>query len=211
MQFLVKDVFAAGKATATAGTPIVILMPRKRRLKSWISVIKYTCGSIAHLLTIMRALGSARLAANAAAGQNQVVLLTDPSVGNTGALSSGDYVVLEDDNGVCTLFTISAVSGTVPAITLTLSANLPNQASKAPPTMAALGKRLWYFGTPAASGHLNLDTTANTTNTLQGDTDGGLGGSLNREEPLVLYSPNATAAGIFEQVNGTYLDTGTAV
>lgn len=204
MNRIVKDLLGYGKNTATAGTAIMLLFPGKGRLKPWITMLKYNCGSTAHTLSIMRPVASApvKLAANANASQAVVVLASDPGVGTVaGALAANDILVIENNDGSQFVGTVLSVSaGTGSQINVTLTANLVSALTQS--------NRVWFLGAPG-DGHPQYDATASTTLSLgSDDTVAGIAGADRPGDPVVVYSPNTTAAGTFTQVQGAWIEAG---
>jgi hypothetical protein len=193
MDLALKGGNGRGQLTATAGTKITRLIPALVGGFTRLIQLVYAASTTAHTLTVLRSLGRTRANANAAAGQPNVVLQADP--GPTGdGIAAGDWVVIRTaaDN-VCRLYVVSSwTSGTS---TLVLTTNL----------VAAVTARdsVWLMGVEAdtdprtGEAQPSFPAAASATTTYS-DSNVGLVGSNNADEPLVVVSNNATAAGTLE-------------
>lgn len=193
----------ASNLTATAGTEITCLIPPKVRAYSRLTRVLYRCGSTAHTITAAKALASTTLSAAAAGSQAVINITADSGVTPPGAIAAGDFVCVQLDSGQYHLGKVSSVS----TLAITLTANLPSA--------AAAGSKVWFLG---AVGDHTSSQTANKPNPIKGsqfpctasvlndwgDYASGICQTLNQEEPLLVHSNNATAAGTFEQVSAAY-------
>lgn len=200
MQSIIRDLFAATNLTATAGTVISALMQARSYLKSWIAEIQYTAGTTAHTITIMKPQGlPVKLTAAAASGQSVIALSALPTVASSGrALAANDTVVLQQPDNSQVIGVVSSVSG----LNVTLNANLANALNS--------GAKVWFYGL-ATDGHAQVSAPASATTKFGSDTTFvGVAGADRENEPIIVQSNNATAAGTFVQINGVYLATTTA-
>lgn len=196
--------FGFSNLTATAGTAITALLPPRARAFTRLTKLLYRCGATAHTVTVLKTLGSTTLSAAAAGSQAVINLTADPGTGTpAGAIAANDFVCVQLDSGEFFLGKVSSVS----TLAITLTANLPSA--------AAAGNAVWFFGAPGD--HTSSQTTtkpnpavgsqypatASILNTWD-DVASGLHQTLNQNEPLLVHSNNATAAGTFEQVTGSH-------
>jgi hypothetical protein len=187
--------FTRGYQTATADTLINCLVPPKEGLYTRITTLVYTSGTTAHTLTVLRALGKTYLAAEAAASQAVLTLREQPVSGNS--VAANDYLVWQNTDGSYTFGLVSSASG----LTITMGSSL----SKA----AAAGRPVWMMGVLADThpkdgfAHPQLRGVASTRVTWADDV-AGVVQSVGANEPLLVQSNNATAAGHLEQVSGAY-------
>ncbi len=190
---------------------------RFSRLTSFI----YTTSTTPHLVGVMRPLNFATFAAAVAKATTAVGALDkDPGVYSTNyrypcpgsvpvqvadnALAANDYVVYQLADGTWILDTVA--SGTFAAVVLT--GGTPNRTGA---TIAA-GAPIFFFGiitdvNPATGkAHWQTTSTASTDRINQvNDPAGGGIQTLNRGDPMVLYSPNGTATGTINGAFGLYV------
>lgn len=200
-----------GYTTQTADTPIVGLVPPKgNNYKTKITRIIYTPAGTVHDVVVMKALAKTTVLTAAADGATTLVL-TDGAGGDeflaAEALASGDYIVVQNDDGYYSYHLVSANT----AGSLTINA-LPQAVSA--------GRPVWLFGAPDQSGtpspHLTLKSIA-STRIEWGCPEAGVAESgfettvsnvtYSRSgfgDPMLVYSANATAAGFLHLVTATY-------
>lgn len=201
--------YAASKLTATASTAITCIIPPHRRGRTRLTRILYRCGSTAHTITVMKALGSTTLTAAVAASGTSITLAADPGTTTAaGAIANSDWIAIRLDDGSVFLTTISSLS------TLTMTVN-------ALPSAAAAGSKVWFFGVPGDHASSQTQSTVATISPATilkgklflatvsvmndwGDAGASIEQTLNIDEPLVVHSDNATAAGTFELVSGVH-------
>lgn len=176
-----------GLTNAAAGTAYYAIIPGRPGFYARVATFETTSGNTANANYWLRPIGRANLAANAATSQAVVVVDAHPyPSGNT--IASGDQVVVREDAGTYTRYTVSSYNGTTKAITFT--ANVA--------TALTSGAKLWNFGVhtdtdPAiASAHPIMPTTANAT-TLRTFGPAGVAGHQ-KGDPILFYNPNATNA-----------------
>lgn len=187
--------------TATADTEVTAVLPPHRELITRLTSALYRCGATAHTISFMKSLGRTVLADDAAASQAVVRLKAQPvATGND--VAANDWLVILLSDGTVHLGKVSSVSG----LAITLTANLPAAASR--------DASVWFMGAPGDHASSKTRTaprptvggqivaTASVMNTWQDFFSGVLQGEQN--EPLMLHSNNATAAGTFELVAGCH-------
>lgn len=193
-----------GEATATAGTVITTVVPPKRGHRTRLVGLEYISAGTAHTVNIHRAVGKTVLNAAAAAAQADIVVKTSGSttIGTgsvAGAVAANDFLVIEKPDGsyhVGKVSSVAAASGGTQTITLT--ANVPTGGF-------AAGAQVWLMGAVSESSNQILSPTTSATSTYGGDV---FCSSFRANEPLLLQSTNATAAGTFRNVKYGYTRTG---
>jgi hypothetical protein len=195
--------FGRGKATATAGTRIRVLVPGDRHGYTYLSFVRYTAAGTAHTLTMMRGQSFTTASAAAAAAAVAVVVVDDLLDGAGNALAAADLVAIELDDGSWHLGIIDTGgwNGTTNTLTLTAGTAIPAGRS------VEVGARVISYGVAGDSGHANYTLAAGasaTTNYPAVANSGPLCKSYSRNEPIIVDSDNATAAGTIEQVSAVY-------
>lgn len=213
------DLDALGSAvlpetTQIADTIITQLVPPLKGAFTGITRLAYTNQGTAHVLTIMRPLNWTTFSADAASGQAVVNVVVNPGAyatswkyGRPGAtpsvadnlVAANDWVVYELPDGNYVLDTVASISG----LAITLTTNVPTGGVKN-------GGRLWCFGvttdlnpqTTVAHTQFPLPVSATTVFANKNDV---FYRSLNKYDPLILHSDNATAAGTLRRTNVMYL------
>lgn len=199
-----------GRITQNAGTKITRLVEPCRAAYTTLTYLEAIVDATAHILTVMRPLGSTTLSAAAATGQAVVNITANP--GNyTGYgtadnnIATSDFCAVECDDGLIHHGTI-----TLSTLEVTFAGNLPCAASA--------GNRFWMFGTETdvnpfdglAHPRFTLAASGRTTfGDAPGDTLAGWIGSFRREEPLLLVIDNGTNATTLERVTAAYTTKGT--
>lgn len=191
--------FGFGSLTQTAGTPIVRTVNPVRNAYTHITCVKYTAAGTAHTVVIMRPYAKTTLSAAAAAGQAVINITADSGVTPPGAIAANDYLVIEKPDG--TFFT--GLVSSVATLAITLTANVPTGGLSS-------GATVWFMGAPGDHTDAQYSGTASTTVTYSDDC-GSVRGTINKYEPMLVYSANGTAAGTLQQVSGVYSNTVGAV
>jgi hypothetical protein len=189
--------FGQTNPAVTFGTVINRLCFPDKRGITRITSLGYLPGTTGHTITAFRFPGNTTLSAAAAAGQAVIALTADPALAATGtAIATNDWIVIRRAaDGVARVYQVSSVSG----LNVTLSANLATGLG------LAAGDKVWWAGQTTTkdprTGELYpiFVTTASTQFTLTNDTAGVVQG-LSVDEPIMLQSNNATAAGVFTSV-----------
>lgn len=180
----------------------------------------YAAGSTAHDVVLMRPLNYAYVNGAVAANSTSVVLADDPGVYSTNykyplpggqsapactadnAIAGSDYVAVQLVDGTWHVTTVSSVS----SLTLTLATATPNITGGG----IADGAILYFFGVAAnvdpATGlaHPVLTSTASTRVNLLQDAGNSYFAALHAGDPLLIYSANASNAGVLSLVSGLY-------
>jgi len=220
-----------GKITQTAGTAIVRLITPVFNAVTRLIYLLYTAGSTAHTITVLRPLGKTTVASAAAGGQAVINITNDPGKYSTtypggvsnvadDPIAANDYVVYQTADGNYVCDSVSSVS----TLAITMSNNVPSSGVLA-------GAPFWFFGITSdinpADGlaHPQFDTTASAQTTLGGSAgqfpagfvgsiahpsffaSGGATAGNNMDgtnEPLIVISNNATAAGTLEMCEAIY-------
>lgn len=182
---------AIGSTTQNAGTVITAILPGRRGCYSYLTFIRYTAAATAHTVLMMRSASRAVAAAAAAAAANSVTYTGTLTDGGGNAIAANDYVGYELAAGKWQLDKVAAVNTTTKVITLTgtLDAALP------------AGAAIVCFGAPGDSYHTGsygLTAALNTTTNYPAIAGNILLRSTFRNDPIMLYSANATNAGTLE-------------
>lgn len=193
----------SGGQTQTAGTVIRQLVPPNRLGYTRVTKVVYTCAGTAHTVTCLRPLGKTTIASAGAAGQAVINLTADPGVaaaygGISNAIAANDLVAIRTaSDGITRLYTVSSVA----TLAITLTGNLS--------VAVAAGDTVWFFGittdTDGRTGaaHPALLPPASATTTYE-DREGGVVASVAKDEPILVSSNNATAAGTLAQLSWCY-------
>lgn len=219
-----------GKVTQAANTAITRLIPPELGLFTTVADLRYLAAATAHTLTILRPIGKTYASAAAAAAQAVINIVKDPGdYDNFGTINTAnnliaanDYCVYQSADGTYVLDTVSSVS----SLAITMTGNVPT-------STVLKGAPFWFFGittdtNPANNeAHPAFTMTAAGTTVLGGDPGDTMGGSLGsvappaamramynstdgawplngKNEPLIIYSNNATNAGTLERVTAIY-------
>lgn len=190
----------ATNRTEAAGTVINVVAPARVGFYTRVSLVKYTAGGTAHSLYVMRPLGRTSCSADAAASQAVINLAADP--GPTGnLLAANDFLVILGDDAVPIVRKVSSITG----LAVTVDSNFAAKVSK--------GAAIWNYGvvgdTDPVTGapHLIWSSllAASATTTFTGTTSNNgatcVASTLSVDQPLLLQSNNATAAGTFVEVH----------
>lgn len=183
--------FNYGTVTQTLGTVITRGIAPMRGNLTRLTTLHYVSLGTAHTLTVLKSLGRTTLAAAAAASQAVVVLRSDPGP-STNLLATSDYCALRQNDGTMLFGTVTWVLGT---LTATFGSNLTAAASA--------GSDFWMFGVAADQTDYTFKPTV-STRTIYSDPISGIMTSGNVDEPLLIYSNNATAAGVIDLAAGYY-------
>lgn len=197
--------FHHGKKTESAGTAIIVVVPPQVNTKTVLTRVVYTPGATSHLLNVLRSQGTTQVTSDAADSQADLVVdslsLAKDQLGNSLSenLAANDYIVVRNSKGVYEAHKISSISGT----TLTLSASLG--------TSISAGATVWGMyeisrtaGWPA----LTFDLTTGAQRDIPGlgnnEETVGIATSPGVNQPLVVYSNNATNAGTLDRLAAAY-------
>lgn len=200
----VEGAYGHGRKTETAGTAIVSLVPGKKGKFTYIVFVSYLDAGTAHTITQMRAIGTGTLSAAAAASQAVVVATAQP-VDSAGAtvdtVAANDYLAIQKPNGDWHLAKVSSVS----SLSWTLTANVPTGGFNA-------GARYCFYGVVGDSYHDDFDLVSGSGSALKNfppvSQSGVMCKSTGPNEPILIYSDNATNAGKLEHVSAIYSRVG---
>lgn len=187
--------FNFGKLTQTAGTAIVRTIPGRSGRQTRLTSMSYTALATAHTVVVMTAFGDTTVASAALAAQAEVVLTADPA-GDMTPPASGDYVVFEKPDG--TLFTTTVSSWAASTKTMTLAENVPIGG-------IAVAAKCWFFGAPGDFTNAQYSGQASLTIRWSEHPDVGIATSPGFNEPILIYSANASNAGTIQEANGIYV------
>jgi hypothetical protein len=186
-----------------------------------ISQLVYTAGSTAHDVVIMRPLNWARITTDVAINSTTMVLETNPGTYSSyykydlppeaggkvagvadNGIAGSDYVAYQLRDGTWQINTVSSVS----SLTLTLGTATPNITGGG----VEAGSICFFFGVAADSdpatglAHLTINSVASArTSLLDGSAPGAIS-TLRPGDPMIIYSANASNAGIISVVSGYY-------
>lgn len=186
-----------------------------------ISQLCYTAGSTAHDVVVMRPFNWAVVAADVAHNATVVTLETDPGLYATrykydlppeaggvvattanNGIAGSDYVCYQLRDGTWQIDTVASVS----SLSITMNTGTPNVSGGG----IEKGSILFFFGVAAntdpATGlaHLAITSVASARTELL--TSAGSISSLHPGDPLIVYSANASNAGILSFVAGHYAE-----
>jgi len=203
----VRGVYNLGSNTAVADTLIELVIPPRTDSRTRIMKLEYTSAGTAHTVTLMKPLGEpTTLTAAAGTGQAVINIAADVGVGTVaGAIAAGDYLVVrKESTGIVYLVKVSSIA----TLAVTLTANVP--------VAFASGDKVWDFGIPGnvrtnvIAGHMPLLPPVSATTAYNSTEYGeGIFTTDNRDDPVIISSTNATAAGTVKQAAAVYLDYGT--
>lgn len=183
--------FNYGTTTQAADTVITRGIPAMRRRFTRLTTMHYVSAGTAHTITVLKSLGRTTLSAAAAISQATVVLNADPGPSGN-LLATSDYCALRQNDGT---FLFGTITWTLATKTAVFSSNLT--------VAAAAGSDFWMFGVVGDQTANTFKPTVSTRNIYQ-DMLSGIMVSGNVDEPLLIYSTNATAAGVLDYVAGYY-------
>lgn len=191
-----------GKKTESAGTAIQRLVGGRKGMFTHLLGVRYTAGATAHVLTVMRGQSYAKVAADAAAAQKDVVVDAALTDGAGNAIASGDIMAIQKPDGTWIFDTVASWAATT--LTITMTTNLPTGG-------VSNGARVVSYGVPGDSGHseYTFDLGASGTTTIPGgEVVGSVVRSSRDHEPLILSVNNVTNAGTLNDVQIGYSVTG---
>lgn len=186
-----------GKRTANAGTVILKLIRAMRNAFTRLMKFSYTAGATAHDVTVLRPIGKTTLTAAVTAGDATVYIAANPGPSGN-ALAANDFIALRNLSGNQEAAKVSSISG----LTVILTAG----------TVFAYeaGSACWDFGiitdTDPNTGlaHPIFAGAATATIAPADVTGAGIVETWNKDEPLLIYSGNATNAGVLDYEQHLY-------
>lgn len=197
-----KGSFGYKRVTQTAGTVITRLIePAMRGAKTRLTQLSYVSGGTQHTLTILKALARTTVTAVQAASDTAVSVASKAFRGDTVAAS--DYIVIQHNDGTFGAYLVSSVTN--------LTFTIPSLAAA-----LAIGNFVWILGATGEAEHVVLSPLVSALTRYQ-DSLGGIacsgyrsvsGGTVyqrsGNDDPLLIHSNNATAAGVIESASGYY-------
>lgn len=194
--------FGIMNQSATADTVVVVNTQGKRGAYTYLVFVRYTVAGTAHTLNFMRAASKAKVATELAAAGTALVVDAALTDGGGNAIAANDYLAIELEDGLWHVSTISAWNGTTK--TATLNTAIPTGYT------ARKNADVRCYGVPADTYHDAYEIATGTSNTTSHPAvanAGPLMRSKYKNEPILLYSNNATAAGTFNNVAAIYSKT----
>jgi hypothetical protein len=197
-------VFNLQSSTETLGTAIKEIIPGVANSILQINSLTYTSGTTGHTIYIMRPVAVA-IADTAATASQAVINFTDvttmkgPNTTVAETLASQDYIGYQDSTGKFQIGLVTSVA----ANAVTLSNSLT--------TSINAGQTIWIFGELARASHLQFTPPVSATTTIPMMAQAGIPGQVDSNSnagighPVIVYSNNATAAGILVSVSGQYI------
>lgn len=178
-----------GTTTQTAGTAITRVIPPRSGAHSCVGNWKYTAAATAHTITMMVTLVETSVASEVASGATTVTLATVPTAADGSILASGDYLIMQYEDGSWASFLVSGLSGLVATIPTTSQKIL-----KSTP--------VYFMGAPAD--HTTRQFTVPASGTydfIASDYRIRAATSLQTGQPILVHSNNATNAGTLYHVS----------
>ena len=200
---LFKGSFHLGTKTANAGTAFYAAIPPKSGAYTKIHRLVYTTGTTAHTLSILKAQGKTTTSAAAAASDTALTLTSiNPAVDASGAslsenLAASDFIVVQHSDGTWGAYLISAINTTTKVVTI-------NALAKAVASGAVV-YAMHELARTTGKDSIQITTTASSTQTFETYApEGGIASSAGENEPLIVHSNNATAAGSVVHLSAIY-------
>lgn len=181
-----------GSLTQAADTAITRLVPPRAGARAMIASWCYRSAGTAHVLTFMPVVMEKKVTVEAAVGATTVTVDSAPTSYDGSIWAAGDWVSIEHDDGTWGEYLISGVSGLVATINA-LTAGVE------------VGSRFCFHG--AATDHTSrrVTTVASTEHVFTGDGVRGVACTAAKDnEPILVHSNNATAAGILRWLGFAY-------
>jgi len=198
--------------TQSAGTVIAALVSPKSGYHTVLTSLNYKSLDTQHTITILKPVAKTFANGAAAAAQKDLILDVNTSGGGAAglkldgseALAGSDYLAWENGSGGYDFDLIASVATSTETVTLT--SNIP--------VAIADGAPVWAFYEVARSTHMKLlpavadGTLFDLVRSSYLDPISGIADTDNPNEPLLIYSNNATAAGHLENAAGYYCYAG---
>jgi hypothetical protein len=196
-----KGSFAKKRKTETAGTEILQLIePSMKGARTRITSLVYTSLGTAHTISILKALNRTTLTAAAAATDTAVTVASASFLNQT--IAANDYIVIRHTDGTFGAYKVSAIA----SLTLTIPALA---------AAAGVGALVWIMGAIGEAEHVQIAPPV-SAQTRYADENGiavtgyrsvyssTVYSRSGNDDPLLIHSGNATAAGVIESVAGSY-------
>lgn len=188
--------------TQTAGVLIQAVVPARAGLRAVITLLMYLSQATAHTITILRSLARTKCTVAVSSIGGATITVKDSLFVASNPISSNDYLVIRETDSVCRPYKVSSVSGTG-NVSITLTANLT--------TGVAVNSDVWWMGITTdtdprtGSAHPVFISTANVTAQFPANGSIPLGlAALDKDEPLLVSSNNATNAGTIAMLSWTH-------
>jgi hypothetical protein len=190
-----------GSKTAAAGTVFTGLIPPKAQAYSKIARMVYTTAGTAHTLSVLKAQGrttttAAQIATDTSLTLSSISLAYDENGASLSEnLAASDYVVVQHTDGTWGAYLMSGISGN----TLTIGALAKAVAS------GAVVYGMYEVARTTGKASWQVTTRTSTTETFETyDPAVAVVSSSKVNEPLLIHSNNATAAGTLLYVSAVY-------
>lgn len=197
-----KGSFAKKRITQTAGTEILQLIePSMKGARTRITNLVYTSLGTAHTISILKALARTTVTEAEDAASTELKVASAAFLNQT--LAANDYVVVRHTDGTFGAYKVSAVAGvttlTIPALSAAVG----------------VGALVWVMGAIGEAEHNQIAPPV-SAQTRYADPHGiAVTGYRSvysstvyqrsgNDDPLLVHSGNATAAGVFESISGFY-------
>lgn len=225
--------FSRPRKTIAFGTVITSLIQPRKKCVAKVTTLKYTAGTTAHTLTIMRSLARTKITAAVLAAGTAAVLARDP--GNYSANYAADALAGPSTNGIQAagfpgmtptvannliaandwlaiqtanphVYYVTQISAATTNADGTVNITL---STAAPTGGIPAGAAVFWFGTTTdthpltGEAHPQYSGTASVTVTVDGN-GGEVASAFGIEEPLLFQSDNITATGVLELITGIY-------
>ena len=219
--------FSRLNLSAAGGTPFIVPIPFHPRRKAKLTYLQYTPPANAQQLTLMSPFTKfAALVAPAVAGATTFQIgadpgkyslnlfpgatIPEPSVADN-PISANHIVAIQGPDRILTVFKVASVAVANNIWTITISTAGAPYATAIPTQGYPTGARMFFFGlltdTNPLTGlaHPTVPLASSTPLTL-GANNQTVFESNEREEPILIYSNNATLAGTLNWASGVYAD-----
>jgi hypothetical protein len=182
-----------GQKTQAANTPIVLCIPPTKGKFTRLWGLGYRPQGTDHNLFYMVPIGTmqAPVRDDAAAGATTITVETPITDASGNAVANTDYLVIKYADGTCDVVLSGGASGlaiTVPALS----------------KQVLSGSNVWMMGTPNTTDHALRSVIARASERcLLIGSKAGIVTTPQKNQPIVLYSSNGTAAGNFDLIEAS--------
>ncbi len=196
--------FGRGRKTETLGTVIRVLVPGDKHAYTYLTHLRYKVAGTAHTLTMMKGQSSADVTTAVPAAGTSVIVDAALLDGAGNALAANDVLAIEVTNiasGVKGWHLSLVTTWTVGTLTIVIATAIPAG------FRVDVGGRVVSFGIPGDAGHADNTILTGTSETVSHpavSNSGPLLRSATKNEPIIISSNNATAAGVIEETSAVY-------
>ena len=170
-----------GTKTATPPAEITRVVPPRASVRARVRGMIYKTGVTAHTVTTMVTLSEVKVDSDAAKDQAVDVLSAVPTATDGSLLATGDWMILQHEDGVWEAYKVASLSG--------LSVTLTNLAKK-----VLKGTRAFFVGAPGD--HTDRQYTVSASETLSPAGEGAMVCAATKDDqPILVLSNNITNAG----------------